>query len=131
MLIDGSLHNHVEFLKQVHTDRLYNGLWTPILEHLVPLGCSVSIRPTGGYFVWMKIPVTATQLTETIKKHNIEVGIGSGTLFVVSIDPSTADYYVRLCFAHYDTYSLQLGIARLKQALILTLNHHSSAVDLL
>lgn len=125
MLIDNSLHDNIEFLKRTHTDRLYNGLWAPIQQHLLPLGCSVEIRPRGGYFIWVKIPITTTLLTETIKKHNIQVGVGQGPLFVVTKGPSFADYYIRLSFAHYNTQTLQQGVARLKEALTLALNESS------
>jgi DNA-binding transcriptional MocR family regulator len=122
MLMDNSLHENIEFLKKTHTDRLYTGLWKPIQQHLVPLGCSTDIRPKGGYFVWLKLPITATRLLETIDTHQIQVGVGAGTKFVVSIDPAIADYYVRLSFAHYDTHTLQVGIGRLKEALSIALN---------
>lgn len=122
MLKDGSLHENIGFLKKTHTDRLYQGLWEPIQKELVPLGCMTEIRPRGGYFVWLKLPVTGTELTETIQENNLQVGVGRGTLFIVSIDPCVADYYVRLSFAHYNTETLQLGIQRLKEALVLTLN---------
>ncbi|OAD02179.1 hypothetical protein MUCCIDRAFT_111540 [Mucor lusitanicus CBS 277.49] len=118
MLIDSSLHHHIEFLKKTHADRLYNGLYEPIQKELVPLGCSIDIRPKGGYFVWLRVPIPGSQLMEITRQHNIDVGVGLGTLFTVT-KSNEDDYYVRLSFAHYDTKTLQLGVTRLKQALLI------------
>ncbi|KAK4509681.1 uncharacterized protein ATC70_006983 [Mucor velutinosus] len=118
MLIDGSLHYHIEFLKKTHADRLYHGLYEPIQKELVPLGCSIDIRPKGGYFVWLRVPIPGSQLMEITRQHNIDVGVGLGTLFTVT-KRNEDDYYVRLSFAHYDTKTLQLGVTRLKQALLI------------
>jgi DNA-binding transcriptional MocR family regulator len=101
-------------------DRLYNGLFGPIQKELVPLGCSIDIRPKGGYFVWLKLPIPASQLMDIIRQHDIDVGVGLGTLFTVT-KRNEADYLVRLSFAHYDTKTLQLGVTRLKQALLIGL----------
>lgn len=117
MLIDNSLHQHVAQLKKVHSNRLYEGLWEPIDLHLKPLGCSVSIKPKGGYFVWVKIPITGQQLVEIIREHNLEVGVGVGTLF--SVTQNENQYLVRLSFAHYDTRTLKIGVDRLKQAILI------------
>ncbi|KAL9558926.1 hypothetical protein PS6_001037 [Mucor atramentarius] len=118
MLIDHSLHHHIEFLKKTHADRLYNGLFEPIQRELVPLGCSIDIRPKGGYFVWLRVPIPGSQLMDITRRHNIDVGVGLGTLFTVT-KSNEDDYYVRLSFAHYDTKTLQLGVTRLKQAILI------------
>jgi DNA-binding transcriptional MocR family regulator len=116
MLIDNSLHEHIQFLKATHKDRLYNGLWEPIQQHLIPLGCSIDIKPKGGYFVWLRLPIKAHQLMEITRQSHIDVGVGLGTLFFVN-QKNEDEYLVRLSFAHYDTKTLQLGVTRLKQAL--------------
>ncbi|KAI8641438.1 pyridoxal phosphate-dependent transferase [Parasitella parasitica] len=118
MLLDNSLHQHVEFLRNTHANRLYQGLYEPIQRELVPLGCSIDIRPKGGYFVWLRVPIPGSQLMSITRQHNIDVGVGLGTLFTVT-KSSEDDFYVRLSFAHYDTKMLQLGIIRLKQALLI------------
>ncbi|GAA5795667.1 hypothetical protein HPULCUR_001029 [Helicostylum pulchrum] len=120
MLINNSLHQHVKCLRTVHGDRLYEGLWKPIQLHLKPLGCSVAIKPKGGYFVWLKLPITGHQLMEISRQNNIDIGVGLGTLFSVTKETNNEDQYlVRLSFAHYDTQTLQLGVTRLKQALLI------------
>jgi DNA-binding transcriptional MocR family regulator len=119
MLVDGSLHSNIKFLKKTHADRLCYGLYKPILEELVPLGCSIDIRPKGGYFVWLKLPIPGSQLMAISRQHDIDVGVGLGTLF--SVTENEADYHVRLSLAHYDTETLRLGISRLKQALLIGL----------
>lgn len=120
MLIDNSLHQHVNYLRTVHSDRLYEGLWKPIQLHLKPLGCSVSIKPKGGYFVWLKLPITGHKLIEISRQNDIDIGVGLGTLFSVTKETKNEDQYlVRLSFAHYDTQTLQLGVTRLKQALLI------------
>lgn len=120
MLIDGSLHRNIEFLKKTHAERLYKGLYQPILKELQPLGCSIDIRPKGGYFVWLKLPIPGNQLIDITKQHNIDVGVGLGALFTIA-ERNEIDYQVRLSFAHYDTKTLQLGVTRLKQALLIGL----------
>lgn len=119
MLIDGSLEQHIKMLKEVHSDRLYNGLWEPIQEHLVPLGCSIKIKPRGGYFVWLRLPIKGSQLMEITQQHNIDVKVGLGTLFIVTKPSNEDEYLVRLSFAHYDTQTLRLGVTRLKEALLI------------
>jgi DNA-binding transcriptional MocR family regulator len=120
MLLDDSLHDHVEYLKKTHSDRLYNGLLKSIENDLTPLGCSVGIKPKGGYFVWLKLPITGHQLMDITRKHDIDVGVGLGTLFSVTKETYNEDkYLVRLSFASYDTQTLKLGITRLKQALLI------------
>lgn len=121
MFIDGSLIQHIKMLRKVHSDRLYNGLWEPIQKELVPLGCSIKIKPRGGYFVWLRIPIQGDHLIDIIKQHNIQVGVGLGTLFIVNNDkPNNEEkYLIRLSFARYDTEALQLGITRLREALLI------------
>jgi DNA-binding transcriptional MocR family regulator len=118
MLKDDSLYKHVQYLKQVHSDRLYNGLIEPIQNELEPLGCKLVLLPRGGYFVWLKLPITVDTLNDTIASHHIEVGVGPGRRFRVNSDDP---YHVRLSFAHYNTNDLKLGISRLKQAITLAL----------
>lgn len=118
MLRDGTLHDHVKFLRKVHGERLKEGLIRPIKEELIPLGCSIQIIPRGGYFVWLRLPVPGNQLMQITRQYGIEVNVGLGPLFTVTQD---ASYYVRLCFANYDKETLQLGVQRLKEALILCL----------
>ncbi|KAI8883406.1 hypothetical protein K501DRAFT_90624 [Backusella circina FSU 941] len=114
MLEDDTLYNHVQYLKRVHSDRLYNGLIEPILRELEPLGCKLVLMPRGGYFVWLRLPVTVDALTKSIERHGIEVGVGEGRRFRVNSDDP---YHVRLSLAHYSTKDLRLGISRLRQAI--------------
>lgn len=122
MLRDNSLHQHVEFLRKIHSDRLYNGLLKSIETELIPLGCSTGIKPKGGYFVWLKLPIPGDQLMGIARQHGIDVNVGLGPLFSVTKETYNEDtYHVRLSFANYDTQTIKLGVTRLKQALLIAL----------
>ncbi|CEP10237.1 hypothetical protein [Parasitella parasitica] len=128
MLVDNTLHQHIDYLRITHADRLYQGLYEPIQRELVPLGCSIDIRPKGGYFLWLRVPIPGNQLMSITRRHNIDVAVGLGTLFTVTKNNGD-DYFVRLSFAHYDTKTLQLGVARLKQALLIGQSFKRKAFD--
>ncbi|CAO3669699.1 hypothetical protein G6F70_004711 [Rhizopus microsporus] len=118
MMKQDVLHHHVAYIREVLSDRLHNGLWHPIQKHLVPLGCRVTIKPKGGYFVWLTLPFSTDKLIDIIQTHKIELQVGAGTLFNVK---KNVDCDVRLCFAHYDTSTLQEGVDRLKKAILIGL----------
>lgn len=118
MLKNNALESHIQFLRKELSDRLYIGLWEPIQEHLIPLGCRVALKPNGGYFIWLTLPFRNQKLVEIIKDHNLQLDVGVGELFRVQ-KPMDCD--IRLSFSHYDVSILQEAIGRLKQAVCIGL----------
>ncbi|KAG0185172.1 hypothetical protein DFQ28_009844 [Apophysomyces sp. BC1034] len=118
-----SLYDHVESLRDIMKTRLHKGLWVPIQNSLVPLGCSARL-PSGGYFIWLRLPtgVTCDQLEKTIAMHDIPVKFGHEKLFLVPGSHTDLDTlnHIRLCFAHCPTHDLQQGIVHLTKAIRLT-----------
>ncbi|KAI9021740.1 pyridoxal phosphate-dependent transferase [Phycomyces nitens] len=121
---DLCLHRHIQSLRDILSNRLYSGLWEPIQKHLIPLGCS-AVRPKGGYFVWLKLPlgISYGKLVKAIVDNKIRLSLGVGTLFGIPGEngnllwESDNDRYIRLCFAHYSTNDLRVGILRLERAI--------------
>ena len=113
-----SLQTNIDRLKVVLYERLVEGLWKPYQELLEPLGCSASL-PTGGYFMWMRLPagINATLLDEIIAEHNIDVGLGYGNLFATPKPQPTNEFsdFLRLCFAHYPKEKLQEGMKKVEE----------------
>lgn len=119
-----SLQENIAFLKRTLEDRLHRGLWEPIQRHLVPLGCSANL-PRGGYFVWLKLPacLDCNRLRDCIKVNRLRVDIGPGDRFTNPAGPKNAhSRFVRLCYAHYSTEELAIGVERLATAIKLALH---------
>ncbi|KAI9277460.1 hypothetical protein BY458DRAFT_505035 [Sporodiniella umbellata] len=130
MLKDNLLDKHIEKLKKELKIRLHEGIWEPFAYYIGSLGCTIPILPTGGYFVWMKIPFDTDKLLEIIKKYDIQLTVGVGEDSQVPPDNDqrgqfykygSGERYIRLSFAHYDVPTLQEGIQRLRKAILLGL----------
>lgn len=114
ILKNNVIEHHVQFLRKELSARLNAGLWDPIQKYLIPLGCSVSFKPKGGYFIWLTLPFNTKKLTKIIKENDLQVGVGDGELFNVK-KPAECD--IRLSFSHYDIHTLQEAIERLRKAI--------------
>ncbi|KAG2177042.1 hypothetical protein INT43_007698 [Umbelopsis isabellina] len=117
------LQKHIAKTRDILSERMTDGLITPIDELLLPLGCSYH-KPKGGYFLWLKLPqsITSQALEQTILKNRIKVSCGYGYHFAVpSKDHDTYKLeigsHVRLCFAFYSTSDLKSAVERLHQAI--------------
>ncbi|KAG1046578.1 hypothetical protein G6F43_010944 [Rhizopus delemar] len=114
ILKDNVIEHHIQFLRKELSVRLNAGLWDPIQKYLIPLGCSVSFKPKGGYFIWLTLPFTTKKLIKIIKENDLQVGVGDGELFNVK---KPADCDIRLSFSHYNIHTLQEAIERLRKAI--------------
>ncbi|KAI8341100.1 hypothetical protein BC941DRAFT_200843 [Chlamydoabsidia padenii] len=119
---DINLHHHVAKVRKTLDERLHKGMWEMIQQELVPLGCN-ALKPIGGYFIWLQLPsgIVCDDVQQVIRDHNIDISFGNTALFMVpNGDNEDDESYIRLCFAHYDTETLQAGIQRLAQAIRLS-----------
>ncbi|ORY93333.1 hypothetical protein BCR43DRAFT_496740 [Syncephalastrum racemosum] len=110
------LRQHIQGIKAALHERLHHGLWIPIQKHLIPLGCQATL-PRGGYFVWLRLPdgMNFEMLDKSIQDLQLDISVGSGTLFAVPGQPAFHDC-LRLCFAHYNPQQLAYGIQKLAEA---------------
>jgi 2-aminoadipate transaminase len=82
-------------------------------------------QPSGGYFVWLRLPegVTAAALMPACKARSVAVLDGArcsgGTPEQLALMGGVADVHqhVRLCFANLDEQQLRDGVAKLAAAL--------------
>ena len=85
-------------------------------------GWSASETPTGGYFLWVKLPegVTATSLAKHAAREEVAYLAGSrcvpGGAAGADDATRTCDKYVRLCFAFLEEDELREGARRLARA---------------
>jgi DNA-binding transcriptional MocR family regulator len=70
--------------------------------------------PTGGYFIWARLPDGILAKDVQPRAETLKVGFRPGNLFS---SQGGMQEYIRLCFVFYETADLEQGILRLKQAL--------------
>ena len=76
-------------------------------------------RPTGGYFVWVRLPDRCPPASLLLP-----IAEANGVRFLPGIkcapgpNETEFDRHVRLCFAHEPTEKIRLGVARLTRAVI-------------
>ena len=70
--------------------------------------------PTGGYFLWLRLPENIKAVELRPRAKSLGVDFRQGNLFSST---GTTQNYIRLCFAHYDEAHIEQGIVRLKECL--------------
>lgn len=106
----GGLEQNIAKLISIYRTRL--AIMDGALRHDLPdLRYQV---PTGGYFIWARLPEGILAKDVEPKAETLKVGFRSGNLFS---SQGGMQEYIRLCFVYYEAADLEQGILRLKQAL--------------
>lgn len=75
------------------------------------------VEPSGGYFIWVKLPVKATDLHSPNATFLPGPKCDPGGTPLEDNAPSSLEYYARLCFAFNDPDAVSTGIAAIAAAL--------------
>ena len=106
----GGLDANIASLKDIYQARLH-GMDAALRSELPALEYNL---PSGGYFIWARLPDGRLAQDLQPKAEALRVGFRAGNLF--SSQAGMQDY-IRLCFVFYETSQLEEGIHRLKLAL--------------
>jgi len=102
--------NYLEFLKKTYNDRMVT--LCGALRELIP---SLHFTdPSGGYFVWSRLPEGADSEAKLAAAGKHKVGFQPGIKFSCS---NGLRNYVRLCFAFYGKKDLLKGVERLSRVI--------------
>jgi DNA-binding transcriptional MocR family regulator len=106
----GHLEKNIEKLRLRYQSQL-SAMEEALRLHLPKVVYQV---PTGGYFLWLRLPehIKAIELRPHAK--SLGVDFRQGSLFSSA---GAAQNYIRLCFAHYEEEEIRAGILRLKACL--------------
>lgn len=74
--------------------------------------------PTGGYFVWVRLPEDACPKAVAAKAAELEVAYLPGHRCAVDPDDEMPGRHVRLCFAHLEEDGLREAVRRLASAVV-------------
>ena len=90
---------------------------TALCDALDEQECFRFHRPSGGFFVWVRLPegVTATALKPKAAERGV-VFLPGGRCAVDKADAAVLDSYIRLCFAYEPVERLREGVKLLKTA---------------
>jgi len=103
---------HIEFLKESLKDRA-NFMYKSLTE-LLPKEKVLHIsKPTGGYFIWIKLAQNVDEKFDSLLEEN-KVRVRSGKAF--SPNGNFKDC-IRLSFAYYEKNQIEDGIKRLAKCL--------------
>jgi len=110
MLEQGWQQQHLEQLKETYRERA-TALAAALRHHLAT---ATFADPEGGFFIWLTLPeaIDAGDLLPLAQAH--KVGFRPGAQFS---SRGEARNSLRLCFAFYDTPTLEAGAARLAAVL--------------
>ena len=110
LIESGGLENNINKLIGIYRSRL-NVLNTALRQHLPQLEYAT---PLGGYFIWLRLPRHID--TNKLRKQApaCKVDFRPGTLFS---SRKGLEYYMRLCFIHYEEDEIKEGVLRLKECL--------------
>jgi DNA-binding transcriptional MocR family regulator len=107
---DGFLTRHVDHLR-VELGRRARALTEALREHLPDAELS---EPTGGYFIWVRLPNRDTSALFQPAREQHQVGFTPGHRCAVERDLSDR---LRLSFSFYDERELRQAVARLRDAI--------------
>lgn len=106
----GDLEKNIGRLKQIYQSQL-SAMNEALRLHLPEFVFHV---PTGGYFLWLRLPEDIKAIELRPRAKSLGVDFRQGNLFS---SKGEAQNYIRLCFAHYDEAHIEQGILRLKECL--------------
>ena len=106
----GDLEKNIGRLKQIYQSQL-SAMDEALRLHLPEFVFHV---PTGGYFLWLRLPGNIKAFELRPRAKSLGVDFRQGNLFSST---GEAQNYIRLCFAHYDETQIEQGILRLKECL--------------
>ncbi|KJK60311.1 ARO8 like protein [Aspergillus parasiticus SU-1] len=126
MFENGSLDRHIHETLLPAYSRRARALTAAIKQHLLPLGVnfvsdSETFTVLGGYFIWLKLPVSlnAKEITEiALREENLVVA--EGELFAVpgnNLPGNELKHRLRLCFAWEKEEKLNEGVERLSRVI--------------
>ena len=110
LIENGGLEQNIARLVEVYSGRL--AMMDGALRRDLP-GLRYRL-PTGGYFIWARLPEGILAKDIQPKAETFRVGFRPGNLFS---SQGGMQEFIRLCFVYYETADLEQGILRLKQAL--------------
>ena len=117
----GGLQQHLSFLCQTYARRC--AVLCDALRAAARNTGWTFVQPSGGYFVWLRLPddVGALALVAAAKARRVAVLAGLRCCAAAAPAPLTggasdACQHVRLCFAYLDDAALRLGVQRLEEA---------------
>ena len=111
MMRTGWLEEYVEWLRATFARR--SATMIAALRHHMPDWVQYDV-PTGGYFVWLRLPANAdgAALRALAKQHGVDVRHGA------QFSPTGAlGNHLRLSYAFYDDADIAEGVARLGDTL--------------
>jgi len=106
----GDLDTHLQKLIGTYRQRLVK-MDALLRKHLPAVTYTV---PQGGYFFWVRLPVSINAIELRKRAKTLQVDVRPGTLFSCE---GGLQNFIRLSFAYYDEEHMEQGILRLKECL--------------
>ena len=120
-----------EAIKQAETESFMNDLKgsyasrsAVLCDKLEREGCGWEFeKPSGGYFVWIKLPEGVTSKSLEPYARHLKVSYLAGERCAANkACEEDLERYIRLCFAHLSSSEIQEGVSKLSEAVMRVLS---------